>query len=490
MQVGSWAGELCRLGKLDYVDLGRHPRVSQAKDLHTTMRFPCSSCSKTLQLDDIHEGKRIHCPACQALIQVPQIAIAVVNPQAGAARLVTAKPIAAPLRSPAPSAANRAVDPLDIGSLPPAPMLANPTPHWQATAPRAKRSKGAFPVLPIVIGGSVAGVMALALGVYLLFALLPKFSANETSPADSASADAGGLGAVSSSTISPRPLTNLPNFPNLGPPRNVGSVTLHTVDLGNVNGGNQPGFKTKLRVYLPQNATTPSSIACVLVAPAGTNLLQGNEIDAGDYHDECLPYALAGMAVINYSIDGPVAEVESFADEQAYLRALSSGFQKFIAAEAGVTNGRVALEYALAKLPQVDPARIYCAGHSSAATLALQLAAAEPRIAKAAAYAPITDLKKRFEDVLGEPEFVRMFPGIQNYTQNDSPVARVQQFTSPVFLFHARDDSNEPWQNTNRFNSLMRASGKSCKFETVDTGQHYQSMIDEGIPRAIRWFRQ
>ena len=59
-------------------------------------------------------------------------------------------------------------------------------------------------------------------------------------------------------------------------------------------------------------------------------------------------------------------------------------------ARFGVSDGLTALDAALAKYPQIDPKRVYVAGHSSAGTLALQLAAAAPdRLKACVAFAPI-----------------------------------------------------------------------------------------------------
>ena len=78
--------------------------------------------------------------------------------------------------------------------------------------------------------------------------------------------------------------------------------------------GTGPGEATQMNVYLPPGEHADRSIGCVLVAPAGTNLLVGNSMDGEDYHDETLPYAEAGFLTIQYSLDGPVADLETVSD--------------------------------------------------------------------------------------------------------------------------------------------------------------------------------
>ena len=279
----------------------------------------------------------------------------------------------------------------------------------------------------------------------------------------------------------------LPVFPELGNPiRELpGGTSLHFVDFGRVSQPNSgPGTSMKMRVYLPPGDHQSSAIPCVLVAPAGTNLLVGNDMDADDYHDETLPYAQAGMAVVFYSIDGGVGDLEAGSDAE-----FIAGYNTFRAAGAGVVNGRNALEYVLARLPQVDTKRIYCAGHSSAGTLSLLLAQHEPRIRACIAFAPACDLENSLAGVTSDFTMKRLFPGLVDFVQQSSPKTHIAEFQCPVFLFHALDDENIPASNSSEFASALRNAGKQVTLRNVAFGNHYQSMIDEGIPQAISWLQ-
>ncbi|WP_083804950.1 DUF4190 domain-containing protein [Chthoniobacter flavus] len=99
----------------------------------------------------------------------------------------------------------------------------------------------------------------------------------------------------------------LPNFPEL--PDSVfqtlskSGVRVAQVDFRTANPGTDvlPGSRMKIRIYLPPGEHAPHSLTCVLVAPAGTNMLVGNNLDDLDgdaYHAEALPYAQAGMVAI------------------------------------------------------------------------------------------------------------------------------------------------------------------------------------------------
>ncbi len=470
------------------------------------MRLTCPGCSKTLQMSDQLAGKQIRCPNCKTVIQTPSAATA-------SAPLVTARPVQAqptvkrPVAKPVAKPVAQAVakqpsselnptlpDPLDLGALSTPPLQA-PLSTWQP--PVAKRgSKSSFPIVPvfiaigavvsfalIAVGGLVAWRMLYSSGADAFPAVVSNVSSTPANP--SANANANPTAAADSSSVK-----ELPLFPELGTPKAIGNVDWFLIDLAQTNSSTKPGFSTRMRIYLPRTATAAHSIPCVLVAPAGTNMLTGADVDASDYHDESLPYAQAGMAVILYSLDGPMPDPESFRSEVLLMKAMTESYLKFKAAEAGLTNGQIALEYALQKLPQVDPDRIYVAGHSSAGTLALQMLAHEPRIAKCAAYAPCSDVMARYTDVLGDRSFLTAFPGIQEFIQKYSPNLNIRNINQPVFLFHARDDSNVAWQESKQYSLQLQSAGKNCTFESVPTGDHYTPMIEHGIPKAIAWFQK
>ena len=279
-----------------------------------------------------------------------------------------------------------------------------------------------------------------------------------------------------------------PEFPELGPPQQTlpGGQLVHVVDFQTQQQpGHLPGSRMKLRVYLPPGNHGPGSLGCVLVAPAGTTLLTGSDLDDSDYHDETLPYAKAGMAVVLYSLDGPIDDVETAANAEVV-----AAYKKFSAACAGLVNGRNALEFVLARMPQVDANRIYTAGHSSAGTLSLLLAEHEPRVKACIAYAPATNLEKRMADLTADRQMVRLFPRLKDFIKQSSPLTHTAHLKCPVFLFHARDDSNVSWTDTQTFASRV---GSACTQPTTrfaGFGEHYDSMILQGIPRAIDWLRE
>ena len=86
-----------------------------------------------------------------------------------------------------------------------------------------------------------------------------------------------------------------------------------------------------------------------------------------------------------------------------------------------------------------------------------------------------------------KPGISFVFPGVMDFVHQSSPQSHVARLNCPVFLFHARDDSNEPFETTETFAGLLQSNGKTCTFSIADSGDHYDSMIEEGIPRGIEW---
>ena len=276
----------------------------------------------------------------------------------------------------------------------------------------------------------------------------------------------------------------LPPMPELAP---LGQRGVKVGQL-RLQDGAGPGEAMELRIYLPAGIHAAGSLRCVLVAPAGTTLLSGSDIgplDENAYHDECLPYAAAGMAVVMYSLDGNLDEEDS-EDRERTKRA----YERFRTAQAGLANARNALEFTLARMPEVDRGKIFAAGHSSAATLALLFGEHEPRLAGCVAYAPATDVENRLKEVTDNPFSNLTFPECKAFLKRSSPKTHADQLKIPAFVFHAADDQNVPAADSRDFAASLKESGADVTFREVPEGGHYDAMIEEGIPAGIEWMKR
>lgn len=264
-------------------------------------------------------------------------------------------------------------------------------------------------------------------------------------------------------------------FPELGPSRLIQpGIQLREATL------RRDPLPMRVWYYQPENAT--GQLALVLVPPAGSTLFAGMALSNGD-RLEHYPYVRAGFAVASFDIDGHVSDRERTSDA-----AVLKGARAFRDAQAGLANTKATLDFLLAKVPNIDANRIYIAGHSSAATLALLAAGQEPRIKACAAYAPVTDVESRLAQVI--PILDRALPGYRDFLRFSSPKTHVRQMKCPVFLFHARDDRNVPLRDSTDFAALLKKANAQVTLVTAPSGGHYDSMIHVGIPKGIAWFKR
>lgn len=271
----------------------------------------------------------------------------------------------------------------------------------------------------------------------------------------------------------------VPNFPARASsefePVEDSDVTMAIYELDGGDSGIYaiPGHGGEIDVILPKGEHSPGSLPCVVITAAGANMMQGMLLAEGDL-DEQIPYAEAGYAVIAYEVDGP----GDFQD--------SRSFDAFKKSCAGIVNGRNAIEFALARFPEIDPKRIYTAGHSSAGTHALLLAEHEPRIAGVLAYNPAVKIDDQLPGIAVRALESQM-PGLAEFLIRRSPHTHEGNLRCPVFLFHAEDDDVCPIKPVKAMADRLKAAGKDTTLSIVPSGGHYLSMLHEGIPRGIEW---
>ena len=127
-------------------------------------------------------------------------------------------------------------------------------------------------------------------------------------------------------------------------------------------------------------------------------------------------------------------------------------------------------------------------GHSSAATLALQLAEAAPdRFKACVAFAPIADVGEHLKDAL--PMLDGAVPGFADTIRKASPSSQVDTLRCPVFLFHTADDANVSTASVVAFKDALLAKHKAVEYVSVPSGGHHDSMLKQGVPKAIAWVK-
>jgi len=292
------------------------------------------------------------------------------------------------------------------------------------------------------------------------------------------------VGCGNSSTSNAQPLTNknlqieAKTFPSLTSAQKIeDGVVVHKIRL------NKNDEASDVWVYLPEKVGK-EKLPMVLVTAAGSYLWNGTSLDEGD-QPEHLPYVRKGFAVIAYETPGSLDKVNlKEVEDEKLLKAIND----FKTSKAGLVSQQNALNYALEKVSSIDAERIYIAGHSSAATHSLLVAANEPRVKAAIAYAPATDLEKRLAKIL-EP-FNQDVPGFKEFIIQSSPKNNISKIKIPVFVFQATDDSVISIEDTKGFVAELQKNNSNVTFLTVHEGDHYDSMIQQGIPQAIEWLNK
>ncbi len=231
-----------------------------------------------------------------------------------------------------------------------------------------------------------------------------------------------------------------------------------------------------LWVYRPFAART-QPVRCVVMAPAGSHLFDGMNLGEGDANEH-VGYLSSGIAVIACEVDGAIP------DGQESHAAIAAAAKKFVAARAGIRNMQAAIDVA-ERLPWIDKKHIYVAGHSSAATLALQTAAYDKRVAGCIALAPEVNVP-RFVGMAGQIEAAGA-TGLVQTLDALSPHNNIARLTKPMFLFRADDDTVIRPADVDAFAQAVQKTNKSVTLKTASSGGHYDSMVKQGIPTASAW---
>jgi hypothetical protein len=434
------------------------------------LQIRCSGCQAVLKVKPEVLGRTVACPKCDKKMKL-------VKPSKSPA------PAAAPHEVPAPA--------LDLANLPPAYLNVNPTQssYPQAIQPsahyqnRTVAKKSSIPWLWVGIAG-VAVSIFLVVGIASVAWVVLNFRA--TGPALVAGSLSSSLPTSSALSGSSSTAVGAPtiDFPQLGEPQSFGNknIVWHRVLLPRPD-----KLPLKLNIFVPKGNHAERSLPVMFEAPAGTPLLHGASIEVPHPSTEYLPFTEAGMITVTYDIDGEMPGNVSPAAGIRFMNHLSMAYSLFVDADAGVDNGKMAIDFVLARLPVADPDRLMTWGHSSAATLSLLLASKDFRISKCIAMAPITDLRPRLGEILQEPTMARVLPNFESYLVSGSPITHVQQLRCPVFIAHARNDDNAPFEVTKTYVDSIRRAGGDVRFLELEREGHYKPLLDAGIPKALEW---
>ena len=181
----------------------------------------------------------------------------------------------------------------------------------------------------------------------------------------------------------------------------------------------QIGDSCRLMIVRPEGTHPDKSLPCYFLAAAGATAFTGKSLAEGD-SPELEPWARAGFVAVGYEVDD-----EPKGDSDAAFESAMLAYEK---SQAGLVNARNAIEFVLAKMPEVDPERLYTGGHSSAGSQSILLATFDQRIKAAISFNGVID---KVQEVKSDM-VVRESHGKRNRKQGrgDSRAFQIHQFTS------------------------------------------------------------
>jgi dienelactone hydrolase len=429
-----------------------------------SISFTCSQCGRSYTVDDAFAGRKVRCKPCGAEMRIPSPSSSGRQPPADESPpedlygLADTEP-ALPPRAPQ---AGTNLPTSDSWSKPKARSKEKEKAGAGSSSTKAKAGGGA----------------ALVFVAVLVFRIVLRM--NRGDPAHRAGEPA---------LPPPPPPVVVASAPAGGPafsPRGEGEEIRPGVRFFETKASGPADVATArmtVWVYLPDGPHEPRALPCVVVAPAGSIIITGMGLGDGD-RAEHFPYVAAGYAVLSYSLDGHIENVQAASDAR-----IARATAEFVAAQAGLGNARAAIDWMLKNFPEVDPERLYTAGHSSAGTMALLLAENDARLKACAAFDPRSNTEGNFQP----PQLAALrhiIPVVDQIFTAYNPAKHAGEIKCPVLLFHAQDDEVVPVSETDAFASALKSAGKDVTVDLVPSGGHFQPMISQGIPRAIAYFAE
>jgi hypothetical protein len=280
-----------------------------------------------------------------------------------------------------------------------------------------------------------------------------------------------------------KPLTyiDVNQLPGLMKSENDGDVTSSYVTFP--RGTHVSGFV----VYLPTHPAK-AKIPCIFIAPSGTTPLYGQKLTplgGGEYRH----YVKAGYAVITHDVDGAIEDMSKINEVPILTnpdKVTIARLKAYKAADGGVLNAKLAIDYAFAKIPQLDPNAIYTAGYGSGGTIALMTAVADKRVKGAIAFTPVTDIPKKFPSLIDN--IAKAVPGYLEAIERFSPYQNAAKITKPLFIFQDDGSTVNLSADTNSFIESVSKSNSAVTFFHATVVQNFQYNIPpSGVQESIDW---
>jgi dipeptidyl aminopeptidase/acylaminoacyl peptidase len=137
----------------------------------------------------------------------------------------------------------------------------------------------------------------------------------------------------------------------------------------------------------------------------------------------------------------------------------------------------------LAIQPDVDPSRIFVAGHSAGGILALLAAMTSQRFRAAASLSGAPDASA----LLGQPMLVPFDPESEAEIRMRSPLQFATSLQCPTRLFYGNE---EDWLEAPSTETVQRGKAAGIDVETIAVPGDHLSMVEAAIPLAVVFFKR
>jgi dienelactone hydrolase len=300
----------------------------------------------------------------------------------------------------------------------------------------------------------------------------------------------GGFGVYGISRIfdsfEQKPLTyiDVKQLPGLGTIKNDPEVMVYQVAFPRATN------VSRFLVFLPTQPAKPK-LPCIFVAPSATAPLYGQTIDEETVvYWHYINYVKAGYAVIAYDVDGYIDQIGRINETSLVTqpdKVVINSLKAYKASDAGVLNAKLAIDYAVARLPQIDPDAMYTAGSGAGGTLSLMVAATDKRIKAAIAYSPTTDVPKQYGSLV--ETISKAVPGYKEFIDRSSPHHNIEKMNKPILIFHDDRLTETSLEDTTNFVALVKKNNPLISL-THDQDKEFPNgdgMTSTSITQAIEW---
>ncbi len=275
------------------------------------------------------------------------------------------------------------------------------------------------------------------------------------------------------------------------------------------------GGSTHAAIYRSaRNRPGQAQATPVVIVPAvGIDLMTGARTRAIE-REPFLIYLKLGMLVIFCDTDGPLTIGPTTAASSASTAPSASpstspskppdadeyiaAVQAFIDSDGGVRNVRDAIDWTIANISEANPSRIYLAGASGSAALALRVAADDPRVAAVVAIDPPADFPAAIGPTL--PMLDQAIPGLRQFAEQSSPARFAGRIRTATLLINstttdadsAAPEANDAAQNdsTRRLVEQMTQLGNAPTRRTAPPGVTRDMPSPEAIETSARWLAE